>query len=182
MKKLTNRSAIEEKEDSVVIKISPPNDEKALKQVKMWFALYSIAGLAMIIGAPFVISSREEFAVVFIYLAFWLFFEIKVFKALMYRIKGLEEIRFEKDKMTYTLLKGSRGMPKSFDVESMSKWSFEPKASSGFFGMINQGAWMIAGESISFSDKDGKFNLGIQMKKGDAEKLISYINKKVLKA
>lgn len=182
MKKLTNRATVEENKNSIIIKIYPPNDQKAIKQVKIWFALYSIAGLAMLIGAPFIVSTREEFAVVFIYMSFWLFFEVKVFSALVYRTKGYEEVKFENDLMTYTLYKGKRGLPKSFDLKSMSHWSFEPKVLSGFMGMINQGAWMIAGESISFSDKDGKFNLGIQMKKGDAEKLISYINKKVLKA
>lgn len=181
MKQIANRTFLDKEENTTHIFIHPSKDEKAVKQVKLWFVLFSIAGLAMIIGAPFFISTIEEVAVVAIYMVFWLFFEIKVFSALQYRTIGKEHLRFEGDKLTYTLLKGKRGMPKQFDLNSMSKWEFEPKAGSGFFGMINQGAWMIAGESIKIKDKDGTFNLGIQMKQGDAEKLISFVNKNILK-
>jgi hypothetical protein len=181
MKKITNRCTYEEKDEIFHLYISPPIDEKATSQIKLWLILFSIVGLSMIIGAPFIVTNKSEFSFVMIYLAFWTYFEYKVWSAYLYRTNGREYIKFENEKMYYVKEKKGRGLTKGFYVDSMSKWRYESKSSEGFSGMINQAPWMIAGESIVFSDKQGSFSIGIQLDKIEADKIVSFINKKVLK-
>lgn len=177
MKKLTNRIKYQTVNDTTEAFIAPAKDEKAEKQLKLWLVLFSIAGLAMLIGSPFFISSREEFAVVLIYMVFWFYFEIKVFGAYRYRNGGQEKIILDKTNLTYTLEKNKRGVPKKYELAKISNWRFEEKAQSGFMGMINQSAWMIAGESVCFDYEGRSINIGIQLKQGEAEHLIKWLKK-----
>lgn len=179
MKKLSNRIKYQTLENETEVFIAPDKNEEAEKQVKLWLALFTLAGLSMLIGAPFFVSGREEVAVVFIYMVFWLYFEIKVFSAYRYRSGGQEKIVLNDKQFIYTLEKNKRGIPKSYELDKISNWRFEEKSQSGFMGMINQSAWMIAGESVCFDYEGRSISIGIQLKKGEAEHLIKWLKKQI---
>lgn len=179
MKKLTNRIKYQTLDNTTEVFIAPSKDDQAEKQLKLWLFLFTLAGLAMLIGSPFFISSREEFAVVLIYMVFWLYFEIKVYGAYRYRNGGQEKIVIDKENLTYTLEKNKRGIPKKYELARISNLRFEEKAQSGFMGMINQSAWMIAGESVCFDYEGRSINIGVQLKKGEAEHLIKWLKRQI---
>lgn len=181
MKKLTNRTRVEVKEDESNLFIYPVQDKKGNTQLTVWLVLFTIVGLATMIGAPSFVSSREEFAIVFIYLAFWLYFELKVLGAFLYRKFGEEHVQIKDGHIHYVLRKRGRGLTKSYPLKEVTDITYNPKSASGFFGMINQAAWMIAGEGIEITMKDKKQSIGIQLKQGESDKVIAWLKKQIKK-
>ena len=181
MKKLTSRIKYQEAEGETEVFITPVKDEKAVKELRIWLVLFTLSGLSMLIGGPIFTSSREEYAMVLIFMVFWLYFEIKIFSAFRYRAKGQERIKIDSKVLTYTLEKNGRGYPKSYELDKILSWKYEEKAQSGFFGMINQSVWMIAGESVCFEYEGRSIHIGVQLKQGEAEHLIKWLKKQISK-
>ena len=74
MKKLTSRIKYHEAEGETEVFITPVKDEKAVKELSIWLILFTLSGLSMLIGGPIFTSSREEYAMVLIFMVFWLYF------------------------------------------------------------------------------------------------------------
>lgn len=180
MAKNKNRINIETNSDGVTeIVIAPIDNPKVKKQLKWWLIAWVILG-AMMIGGLVLASTSAELAFILIYLAFWFFFMMKVWRSYRYRTHGKERIVFKEEQLVYIREIGKRGLPRIFpygDIQSIEQVDVKRDT---FISMINNSAWMIAAEGVQIKSTYMTVAVGIQLTKNESEKLVSLI-KKLLK-
>ena len=115
-----------------------------------------------------------------ILLSFWLYYEVKIGKAFLWRKYGKELIKVDEDKLylksdirSYGKMNGYfKDNIKNFGVINLSEKSFKKHAENSY--------WVVGGETIGFEYMGKKVGFAKQLPEKDAKKLAkliaSYIN------
>ena len=91
MEKIGDRISYKEHDDFFTIIISGKIDKWKERLMLSWLVLWTICGLVFLYYLGFIESiSKDESLVLVIVIIFWLYFEVRIFKAYLWRIKGIE--------------------------------------------------------------------------------------------
>lgn len=114
-----------------------------------------------------------------IMLSFWVFFEVRIGKALLWRKYGMEFLKLEDGQL---FIKNSiKGYGKSLpyfcanikNIHLLDKKDMSPLA------FLENSFWFVGGETIGFYHKDKLVKLGKQLSKEEAKKLVAFLKKNV---
>lgn len=174
--KSSGRISFATNEGNQEITILPPNNPKALKQLKIWLIMWTTLGVAMLFGFMLAKSSAE-IAFIVIYMAFWFFFEMKVFRAFQFRSKGRERWIFKEDHLVYIREIGKRGLPRMIPYDAIEEIKLTKQDETGFLANLNRSAFMVAGEGVEVKTSKITILTGVQCDKNESEKLKSLLVK-----
>lgn len=123
---------------------------------------------------------RETKMGIVILLFFWLYFELRVGRALMWRLWGYEQLRFRSGK--FSVKRNIRGFGKQRDYVLANIERFKPVDRSGsFFGTMDESFWVVGGQRIYFEHLGKKVGVGMQLDEQDTRKLLDLLQKQLKK-
>lgn len=180
MKWIGNRITFVDNQDSVSFVIYPPKLGWKKHLVLAWFVLFF--GIGVYISTRFFLDfSKEEKLVLFIFMAFWLYFTIRVFRTLLYLYFGREYIKLDKTSLRVKTATGEYGKAKQFFIENVSKFKMESLKDSSFQKVYDDSPWVKGTPRINFEYYEKKYSFGRKLENKDAEMLYKILTKRIEK-
>jgi hypothetical protein len=166
-------------DDCYTIVISPTIEKWQLNSLLVWVIAWTFCGIAFGYYTLFEASSMKMLFIFSVILVFWLYFEIRVVRAFLWRKYGLEVIRIDQQ---YLSIKDSifqHGNPKNFDLEKVSAEDIEdiyinPKSYSK---VMNDSFWQVGQGTIALKYDEKEIFFGTQLENKDSAKLARLIRK-----
>ena len=172
------RISIKRKENEISIVIISLKEKAKNILLTIYLALWSLSGI-IVFSQYLVIPNANTRLALLVWLAFWAYFEYKIFKAYMWRKFGVEKIKLRNSKFLYKRDRAGKGKIKEYEYDFIKNLKFiEPKENS-FFENINNSYWVIAGERLAFDYYGKEIKFGIQLEEADAKALLKLISKEI---
>ncbi len=164
-------------DDCYTIVISPTIERWQLNSLLVWVIAWTFCGFAFAYYALFEVTSMKYLMILVVLLVFWLYFEMRVVRAYLWRKYGLEVIRIDKQ---YLSIKDSifkHGKPKNFELDKLSSDDIEdiyinPKS---YGKVMNDSFWQVGQGTIALTFEDKQYFFGTQLENRDSAKLARLI-------
>ncbi len=178
MEYIGNRISIKRKENEVSIVIISLKEKVKNILLTIYLVVWSLSGI-IVFSQLLVIPDRNTKLAIFVWLAFWAYFEFKIFRAYMWRKFGVEKIKLRNNQFQYKRDRAGKGKVTRFDFDYIKDIRYiEPKENS-FFENINNSYWVIAGEKLAFDYNGKEIKFGIQLEEKDAQALLKLVKKEI---
>ena len=180
MEYIGKRISIKRKENEVSIVIISLKEKTKNVLLTIYLVLWSLSGI-VVFSQLLVMPDKNTQLALFVWLCFWAYFEVKIFRAFMWRKFGVEKIKLRENKFLYKRDRAGKGTIKTYEYDFMKELRYmEPKENS-FFENINNSYWVIAGERLAFDYYGKEIKFGIQLEEADAKGLLKLIKKEIEK-
>ncbi len=178
MEYIGERISIKKKENETSIVILSSIDKTKKQLLLIWFVLWTLGGVAVFIEYFFIPDHQTRVAII-VWLGFWAYFEYKIYKALIWRLSGVEKIKLRERKLFYKRDVKGRGKIKVYEFDFMKEFRQIESKENSFFENLNNSYWVIAGEKLAFDYYGKEIKFGIQLNDADAKALFKMINNKM---
>lgn len=178
MQNIGDQIEINKGKDTLEVTIYPKVSGKDQRILNFWLIAWSLCGLAVL--SQLILPGnyqRSEKVFMLIYLAFWIYLELKVVYAFRWNKNGKELIEIKDGKLSYTQLIGKRGLPIVYNLSEVSQFRYANETEKGIWNDINRSAWMVGGEVIQFTSEGKVRRIGMKLNQKDAERLSDLLNK-----
>ncbi len=172
------RISIKSSENEISIVIISLKEKTKNILLTIYLFLWSISGI-IVFSQYLTVSDPNTKLAMLLWMAFWAYFEYKIFKAYMWRKFGVEKIKLRNGSFLYKRDRAGKGKIITFEFDFIKELRYvEPKENS-FFENINNSYWVIAGERLAFDYYGREIKFGIQLDEADAKALLKLINKEI---
>jgi len=172
------RISIEETETSLNIDINGKIPPAQFNLLSLWFLLWTGAGIIVITQLFGEMEQNQKMFMV-VWLGFWLYFELKIGKALLWRKSGVERISMDKDvfRLAFDVPFGTRIY--EFRTNDVRNFHSLEKAKGVFIKNYFDSFWVVGGESIGFFANGKLKSFGRQLDEESAKNLLKKVIHKV---
>lgn len=161
------------------IVISPTIEKWQLNSLLVWVIAWTFCGLAIAYYVMFELTSLKQMFVFSVILVFWLYFEIRVVKAYLWRKYGLEIIRIDNEFLSIKDSIFKHGKPKNFELSKIEPDHIEDIYinPTSYGKVMNDSFWQVGQGTLvlKYDEKDHYF--GTQLENKDSAKLARLIRK-----
>ncbi len=181
MKKLTSRITFKKHDDCQTIVISPTIERWQMNSLLVWLIAWTFCGLAFVYYMFFEMKSAKEVIVFSVILMFWIYFEIRITKAFLWRKFGLEVIRIDEKELSIRDSIFKFGDAKVYDLKKIEPEHIEDvyinPASYG--KVMNDSFWQVGHGTIALNYEGKVIYFGTQLENMDSSKLAKLIKKTI---
>ncbi|MDQ3102106.1 MAG: hypothetical protein M3R08_12010 [Bacteroidota bacterium] len=172
MEYISDRVSIDRNSDRLSVVISPRLSSGKRSLLITWVIAWTLIGI-------YVIHQRNQLPAgdplrqyLLAFLAFWAYFEIRVGRALLWRLKGFELWRVKEDVLTIKdSILGFGGANKYF-IQNIQKLGLIEIDESSWKWQMNESVWVMGGERIGFEHLGKKVAFGKGLTPGEARQLV----------
>jgi hypothetical protein len=143
----------------------------------LWLFLWSVSGV-IVFSQYFTTSDLNIKTVIIVWLAFWFYFEYKIFIAYLWRKQGKEIIKIKEGKFFYKKEVRGKEKAKEYSCEAIKNIRLIEIQENSFMESINNSYWTIAGERLSFDYLGAEMRFGFQLSEDDSKALLKIIKSK----
>jgi len=166
------------KEEGLEIEIAAYYDNQKQSLLILWMILWSMAGIG--IASQFFFPGTEDMKMyLFVWLAFWLYFEYKVIYAYRWRRFGKERFYFENDRLIISREISGRSIPLPYEADFIKDMRIREENPRAFFTAMSQSYWSPGGEKIIFSYKGKDVFLGMELSNAESKMIVKTLWNKV---
>lgn len=165
-------------EGEIEISIFPVISPFQLNIIRIWLSVWTLSGI-VILSQFFTNTPKETKMFLALWMAFWGYFEFKVFNILWWKKNGKEVLHLNQEKLVITL--HSSKQPRSFEFENnqiqnltlvdFNEKKYSEAVNSSFFG--------LGKETILFEFNGGKYGIGKQLNREEANKVFKLLKTKI---
>lgn len=163
----------------LLINVSGAINKSQLQILTIWFVLWTVCGLAVVASLLFTPLSRDQRIFSIVYLAFWSYFEYKVYFALRWAKQGLEVIKIEDGKLSYSQEINRKGKVSTYEIEQIRNLRLVDLSGNPFQQAFYQSFWTVGGEALAFDYFGKEVRLGMKLDKTEASALKTLIQNKL---
>ncbi|MCW3101624.1 MAG: hypothetical protein JWO09_64 [Bacteroidetes bacterium] len=139
-----------------------------------WFFIWTVSGI-VVMAQYFMIPDPNTKVMLMVWMAFWAYFEYRIFKAFMWRKYGVEKIKLRENKLFYKRDVAGKGKVKAYEFDFIKDLRIiEPKENS-FADSMSTSYWLVAGEKIAFDYYGKEIRLALQVESAEAMALLKVI-------
>jgi hypothetical protein len=182
MEQVSERVSIDRRDGrvSVVISARLPKRKEAL--LVAWFLCWLLVGAAVLYERTRFPDGDPARQYLLAFLAFWLYFTVKVGRALLWRLKGFELWRLKEG--TFTIKDSLFGYGKAhpYFVENIQRLGLLNVDRSSFKVQLNESFWTIGGERLGFEHLGRKVVFGKGLDDQEAGRLLFVLQEALKKA
>ncbi len=178
MEYIGKRISIKRKENEISIVIISLKEKAKNILLTIYLALWSLSGI-IVFSQYLLIPDRDTKLALLVWMAFWAYFEYKIFKAYMWRKFGVEKIKLRNGSFLYKRDRAGKGKVKEYQFDFIKELRLVVPKENSFFENINNSYWVIAGEKLAFDYNGREIKFGIQLDEADAKALLKLISKEV---
>jgi len=171
-----NRISQEKREEGILIKIKAFRDESKQKNLTIWLVFWTFCGIA--IGSQLFVKGDDELrAFVFVYLAFWGYFEYVVVKAFKWRKSGEEQFLISEENFHYGRTYNNRGFLKPHRKDLVNAVKVIDEEIGTFAKVFGSSYWVVGGERLAFAVNGKVIPFGMQLTDKEMKQLKDNLNK-----
>jgi len=173
---LTERISYRVGKDSTSIVITGKVERWKEAALAAWVVAWTASGVYFMTQLNTDLPDETKMGIV-IMLFFWVYFEIKIGRALLWRLWGVEQLRFSAGRLT---IKNSiRGYGKRRDYFLDNIRSFETIAPNprSVVASMEESFWVVGGERIYFEHLGKQVGLGRQLSAAEVNKLMELMQR-----
>lgn len=155
--------------------ILPTDDKKKVKWMFIWLLAWSASGIIVIVNY-FTLTQDNAKMMLIVWLAFWAYFEFKIFRVYMWKRFGKEKIWIKNGIIFYQQDINGRGKIKEFDLNLISDFELIKLTDGSIADTFSQTFWVKGGERIEFICQSKLLKFGMQLNDDEAKKTIIALN------
>lgn len=176
--KSVNQIQHKQSERTLEIEIFPVISPAQINIIRVWLGIWTLSGL-VILTQFFTNAPKETKMFLGLWMAFWGYFEFKVYNILWWKKKGSEYLRLD-DKRMELILKSSN-KPRSFffelnEIKNLRTVDFNEKKYSE---AVNSSFFGLGKETILFEFNQNKYGIGKQLNREEANKVLKLLRTKI---
>jgi len=172
MKLLGERISIIKKPNLLSIVILATNDKRKLVLMFLWLLAWSVCGAIVMINY-FQITNEKAKLFLLIYLSFWVYFEVSIIRAFIWRRYGKEKIWIKEGIIHYQREINGKGKVKEFNPELMRDFKILDVRPTNLIDSLNQSFWVRGGERLEFLHQSKTLRFGMQISDEQARNLFN---------
>lgn len=178
MKTIGNKISYSQTAEKLLINISGKGTQQQITLLTIWLALWTLGGL-VVISQLFMDYPREEKMYISIWLAFWLYFEWRVYYILRWRKAGVEIVKVEHGVLSYSREISGLGKVKTYNTNQIRSLQVDDFSDKQFQKVFYNSYWVTGGEAIIFYYNSTEVGLGMQLHENDARQLKKVLDKAI---
>ena len=171
-------SFLELPDELTIVMLSKKNDLKSAL-LFAWLICWSLIGLVMIYYLLVSDLNRENKLYIFIFLIFWLYFEIIVMKGFLWRKSGKELIRINKDGLQIKNDINGYGKLKTYFLENISNLKPIEIKKNSIIKELDASYWNLGGDRLMFDYVNRPVKFAKELEEKDTFKILKLIRSKL---
>lgn len=174
MKLLGQRISIVKKQNLLSIVILATNDKPKLAMMFLWLLAWSVCGVIVMINY-FQITNEKAKLFLIIYLSFWVYFEVSILRAFVWRRYGKEKIWVKDGLFYYQREINGKGKIREFNPELIREFKILELRPSNLMDNLNQSFWVRGGERLELLYQAKRLRFGMQISDEEAKTVFNEI-------
>lgn len=179
IKSISDRVSYKDHDGYTTMVISTKIDRWKESLMLFWLLAWTGCGALFIYELVAKTHEREATLALVIMLAFWVYFEVRIGRAFLWRKHGVEFLKIDDNQLFYKRSIKGYGKAKSYfcsnitNIENIDRNNLHP------LSFLEGSSWFIGGETIQFSHKDKTVRFGMQLSEKESSKLLEAFKKKI---
>lgn len=165
-------------EGEIEIKMYPVISPVQLNIIRIWLAIWTLSGL-VILTQFFTNAPRETKMFLALWMAFWGYFEFKVYNILWWKKNGFEGIHVDDEKLTITLHSSNKPRSFIFETNQIQKLTAVDFNEKKYSEAVNSSFFGLGKETIHFEFNGSKYGIGKQLNREEANKVLKLLKTKI---
>ncbi len=181
MEFLSDRVSVQRKAGITTVVISPRLPRLQRSLLLAWAVAWTLCGIAVaVVGAG--LPAGPERAFIPAYLAFWAYFEYRLVRVLLWRLKGFEKWRMKDG--VFTVKDDILGLGRATDhaIENIQRPGLLSIDRRSWAWQVNGSFWVMGGERIGFEHHGRKVVLGKGLTEQEAVRLVKVLKEALRQA
>lgn len=174
IKNISERASYAEKPEELSVVIIANTDKSKITNVLMILVLWLVGG-AVVVWNYFTMKDEKAKIMTLIWIAFWLYFDYIMLKALMWLWKGREILKFRDGELFYKKDTGGRGWVNSFDLNKIRNVKAKEQKSGGWLKKFGADYWSTDCDSIRFECEDKEIAMGFNLNEKEVSKIVFFL-------
>lgn len=179
IKSINSKISYQDHDDYTTVVISPRIERWQLNSLLVWLIAWTACGVYFAYYLLIESSTLKETFVMLVLLVFWLYFEIRITRAFLWRKHGLEIITINKETLSIKDSIFLHGKPAIYNLNDIETDSLEnihqnPKS---YGKVMNDSFWQIGQGTCTFKYNDKNVFFGTQLENDESHQLIKLIKK-----
>ncbi len=179
MKWLSERISFNEDNQKVTFVIYPENKGWIKSLMGAWFAMWIAIGVTISWVLLTFKMTENERIFLYVFMAFWLYYALKVGRSLFWTLWGLELIKINETSFTYKKSIKNYGKATPYYLENIKKIrTFQPKDRS-LQSVWEASPWVRGGERLEFDYMGKVIRFGRKLEEKEQKLFFNLLTKKI---
>ena len=179
MKWLSERISFNEDNQKVTFVIYPENKGWIKSLMGAWFAMWIAIGVTISWALLTLKMTENERVFLYVFMAFWLYYALKVGRSLFWTLWGLELIKINETSFTYKKSIKNYGKATPYYLENIKKIrTFQPKDRS-LQSVWEASPWVRGGERLEFDYMGKVIRFGRKLEEKEQKLFFNLLTKKI---
>lgn len=180
MKWIGKRTSVVDQKDSLSFVIYPEPIGWKKHLIGFWFVLWLAIG-AYVTSEMFRGYEENQQIVLFIFMAFWMYFAIRVGKTALYQYFGKELIKINDHELILKKATGPYGKSNRLFLENITKMREVELKDNSFQNIFENSPWVAGTPRIEFEHLGKTYSFGRKLNPSDRRLIYNYITKRITK-
>lgn len=176
MKTIGKKIKYSQTADRLLINISGQLEKKYVLLLALWLTLWTIAGI-IVSSQLFGDAPREQKLIMAIFMAFWLYFEYRIFYVLRWRQSGIEILKLVDGNLSYSREINGKGKVQTFEAAQVRDIKVVDYSDRPFEKAFYKDFWSLGLEMVSFYVNGREHRVAMQLDEADARQLVKLLQK-----
>lgn len=188
MKWLSERISYHKHENYTTVIVSSKVESWKESLIFGWLMLWTIIGIGIIYllitdnyssGMLKNTTKKDLQLYLGVFLVLWAYFEYRVGRVYLWRKKGMEYFKFEKERLIVKRAFGNYGKANEYLYDNISDVKEIERKDRSFSKVMGGSFWDIGNEAVSFQYFDKQIIFGIQLEEKEAKVLSDFFTKEI---
>ena len=179
MKWIGERISFVDDERKLTVVIYPESTGWTKSIMGAWFAMWMMIG-AIVIWAYFTFQlTEQENIIIYIFIAFWAYYAVRVGRSLFWILWGKELIKVDEAAFIYKKSVKTYGKAKHYLLDNISKMRMYEMKEGSFQAIWEASPWVKGGERLEFDYLGKVVRFGRKISEKDGKLLFKLLSKRI---
>lgn len=162
---------------TIIITPEQPGFIKAL--LGAWFFMWLTIGFTITWSYFHFKFTQQEQLILFIFMAFWLYYAVRVGRTFLWSLYGREYLRIDKISMAVKTSLKTYGKSRQYLLENIKKITVQVPKPNSFQAAWENSPWIRGGERIQFEYMGKTIRFGRKLTEQEAKQLFQLITQRI---
>lgn len=168
MKWIGERVSFNDTKESISFIIYPPNLGKKKYLLVAWLILWLVIGIYVSLQFYKEHTDQEQIVLI-VFMSFWLYYAIRVFRTILFLFWGREYIKLDETSLRIKKATGSYGRAQQYFIENISKFKLIELKETSLQRTYDNSPWVRGTDRIEFKYYEKGISFGRKLEEKDAE-------------
>ena len=180
MKVIGERISILIKDGVFSLVILPTTDKKKLGFLLLWLLAWTVCGIIVFINY-FKLDNQQAKLFVIVYLSFWLYYEVKIARAFIWKSQGKEKLWIKNNILHYQREIRGKGKIKEYNLDVINDLDMIDLDEKSIGFSFSQSFWIKGGERLEFHALGKSIAFAMQVNDVEAKQILKEMEKFIFK-